>query len=215
MKKIIKMIALGTLLTASGVYAGSVSQCASCHGSHFEKIAMGTSKVVKDMSLQEIVDSLKGYRDGTYGRALKGIMVQQTKHLDDAYIESIAKLIKAEKGVQSESSSTFASDAVTSEKATHMNLNKGASDIKRIKDEDLGTKKSIAEKNLGLRKTDLYNEDKAKGDKTDYNRPAPGTSTRFERAYKDAPPMIPHSVEGLLPITRNNHQCLGCHMPDT
>ncbi|RUM72282.1 MAG: nitrate reductase cytochrome c-type subunit; periplasmic nitrate reductase electron transfer subunit, partial [Sulfurovum sp.] len=34
------------------------------------------------------------------------------------------------------------------------------------------------------------------------------------RAYVNAPPMIPHSVEGLLPITKNNNQCLGCHMPD-
>jgi len=26
--------------------------------------------------------------------------------------------------------------------------------------------------------------------------------------------MIPHSVEGLLPITKNNNACLGCHMPN-
>ena len=26
--------------------------------------------------------------------------------------------------------------------------------------------------------------------------------------------MIPHSVEGLLPITKMNNQCLGCHMPE-
>jgi len=26
--------------------------------------------------------------------------------------------------------------------------------------------------------------------------------------------MIPHSVDGLLPITQNNNQCIGCHMPD-
>ena len=45
--------------------------------------------------------------------------------------------------------------------------------------------------------------------KADYDRPAPGASTKFERAYKDAPPMIPHSVEGLIPITKMNNQCLG------
>ncbi|NKQ40845.1 MAG: hypothetical protein HF962_04665 [Sulfurovum sp.] len=26
--------------------------------------------------------------------------------------------------------------------------------------------------------------------------------------------MIPHDVEGLLPITKENNSCLGCHMPE-
>ena len=49
--------------------------------------------------------------------------------------------------------------------------------------------------------------------KVEYSKAAPGTSQRFERAYENAPPMIPHSVEGLLPITIKNNACLGCHMP--
>jgi len=174
---------------------------------------MGTSKIVKDMSEQEIIKSMKAYRDGTGGGALKGIMRQQAKNLDDKYIASIAKIIVSGQGVKSDASSSFAQAAATA-KATHVNINEGASDAKRIAQEDLGTKKAIDEKDFGLRKTDLYDEKDAKGDVTDYSRPAPGTSTKFERAFKDAPPMIPHSVEGLLPITRDNHQCLGCHMPD-
>jgi cytochrome c-type protein NapB len=72
-----------------------------------------------------------------------------------------------------------------------------------------------SEKELGLRKTDLYSEGTDTiGAKTDYSRPAPGASKKFERAYLDAPPMIPHSVEGLLPITQSNNACLGCHMPE-
>ncbi len=47
-----------------------------------------------------------------------------------------------------------------------------------------------------------------------YSKDAPGTSKRIERAYMNAPPMIPHSVDGLLPITRENNQCLSCHMPE-
>lgn len=214
MKKIIKTMALGTLLVTSATYAASVAQCASCHGQHFEKIAMGTSKVVRNMAEHEIVKSLKAYRDGEGGGALKGIMRQQVKDLDDKYIESIAKIIVADKGVPSEEASGFAKAAAAAAAATHVNINEASSDAKRIADEDLGTKKAIAEKDLGLRKTDLYDEKDAKGDTTDYSRPAPGASKKFERAFKDAPPMIPHSVEGLLPITRNNHQCLGCHMPD-
>jgi len=71
-----------------------------------------------------------------------------------------------------------------------------------------------SEKELGLRKTDLYTEGtETTGAKTDYSRPAPGTSKKFERAYVNAPPMIPHSVDGLLPITQANNACLGCHLP--
>ncbi|MBL0721566.1 MAG: nitrate reductase cytochrome c-type subunit [Sulfurovum sp.] len=88
-------------------------------------------------------------------------------------------------------------------------------DTKRLEKEDLGNKKEVSELTLGLRQTDLYSEkDETTGAKTDYSRPAPGSSTKFERAYVNAPPMIPHSVEGLLPIKQNNNQCLGCHMPD-
>jgi len=72
----------------------------------------------------------------------------------------------------------------------------------------------VSEEELGLRKVDLYSEDKATPAKTDYKRAAAGSSQRFERAYVNAPPMIPHDVEGLLPITKANNACLGCHMPD-
>jgi cytochrome c-type protein NapB len=105
------------------------------------------------------------------------------------------------------SSALFAAELV--------DIDKSASDAKRIAKEDLGNKKEISEEALGLRKTNLYSEDaQTEGVKTDYSRPAPGSSKRFERAYLNAPPMIPHSVDGLLPITQNNNQCLGCHMPD-
>jgi cytochrome c-type protein NapB len=77
-----------------------------------------------------------------------------------------------------------------------------------------GAGNTISEESLGLRKTDLYSEDKVAPSETKYTTAAPGTSKRFERAYENAPPMIPHSVDGLLPITKNNNACLGCHMPD-
>ena len=95
-----------------------------------------------------------------------------------------------------------------------VDINAKVTDAARIAKEDLGTKKEVTEEALGLRKTDLYAEaDDTAGEKTDYSRPAPGTSTKFERAFENAPPMIPHSVDGLLPITKGNNQCIGCHMP--
>ena len=72
----------------------------------------------------------------------------------------------------------------------------------------------MSEESLGLRKTNLYAEDKTEGVKTDYSRGAPGSGVKFERAFVNAPPMIPHDVEGLLPITKENNQCIGCHMPE-
>ena len=215
MKKIVKIVALGALLATSSAYAASIAVCAGCHGQNFEQAALGKSKIVKDMSLKDIVEALKGYKEGTYGDTMKELMVKQVAGLKDSELEAMSLLIKIDSGTQTEKATTFAAAAaVAASGGIYVDLNEGASDQMRIKSEDLDSKKSISEASLGLRKTDLYSEDKTQGDKADYNRPAPGTSTNFERAYKDAPPMIPHSVEGLLPITKMNNQCLGCHLPE-
>ena len=107
------------------------------------------------------------------------------------------------------------SSLYAAEAAKVVDNNANVSDATRISKEDLASKKVITEESFGLRKTDLYAE---KGDtegvQADFSRPAPGASTKFERAYVNAPPMVPHSVEGLLPITQSNNQCLGCHMPE-
>ncbi len=73
----------------------------------------------------------------------------------------------------------------------------------------------VTEESLGLRKTDLYSEKSdTVGDKVMYGTSAAGASKKIARAFQDAPPMIPHSVEGLLPITISNNACTGCHMPE-
>lgn len=73
--------------------------------------------------------------------------------------------------------------------------------------------KAISQEELSLRKADVAKEDVAPVE-AKYNAPAPGKAKRFERSYENAPPLIPHSVEGLLPITMKNNACLGCHMPN-
>lgn len=75
------------------------------------------------------------------------------------------------------------------------------------------TTQTVSEESLGLRKTDLYTEDKTTGDMTKYGTEPAGSSTKIARAYENAPPMIPHDVEGMLPITINNNQCTTCHDP--
>jgi len=73
---------------------------------------------------------------------------------------------------------------------------------------------SVTEESLGLRKVDLYSEDTTKPEATQYIKAAAGSSKRFDRAFENAPPMIPHDVEGMLPIKIGNNACTGCHMPD-
>jgi len=215
MKKIIKTVALGALLASSSAYAVSIAACAGCHGQHFEKSALGQSKIVKDMSLKDIMKALKGYKEGTYGGAMKKVMTDQLKNMKTSDIEAMSLLMKIGHGTQTEKATDFAAAAAVAKAGGSLiDLNADASDKMRIEQEDLGNRNTVSERALGLRKTDLYSEESATGVKTDYSRPAPGTSTKFERAYKDAPPMIPHSVEGLIPITKANNQCLGCHLPE-
>ncbi len=78
-----------------------------------------------------------------------------------------------------------------------------------------GVGKTVSEESLGLRKTDLYSEkSETEGDAARYNKAAAGTSQKIKRAFQDAPPMVPHDVEGMLPITIKDNQCKGCHMPE-
>jgi len=74
--------------------------------------------------------------------------------------------------------------------------------------------KVVSEESLGLRKVEIYTEDTAVPNGTNYHTEAPGTSKKFDRAYENAPPMIPHDVTDFLPIEKNNNACLGCHMPE-
>lgn len=72
----------------------------------------------------------------------------------------------------------------------------------------------FTEEELGLRKTDIYTEQSTMAVKTQYRADAPGTSQRIDRAFDNAPPMIPHDTEGMLPITKDNNMCTSCHMPE-
>ena len=74
--------------------------------------------------------------------------------------------------------------------------------------------KTVSEESLGLRKTDLYSEaSDTVGDATKYSTSYAGSGHKIARAFQDAPPMIPHDVEGMLPITISNNQCISCHDP--
>ncbi len=73
---------------------------------------------------------------------------------------------------------------------------------------------TITEESLGLRKTDLYSEASTSASKTEYRTGSAGSSAKIARAFQDAPPMIPHDTDGMLPIKIGDNQCTGCHMPE-
>ncbi|MEO1953580.1 MAG: cytochrome C [Campylobacterales bacterium] len=92
MKKITTaIVALGaTTALMAGVNAGA---CKGCHGADFSKHALGKSKIVKDLTHDEIAHALKGYKAGTYGGPMKGLMKGQVAKYSDADLEAFSKTI--------------------------------------------------------------------------------------------------------------------------
>jgi len=76
------------------------------------------------------------------------------------------------------------------------------------------TNSSVSDDSLSLRKSNVQTESGIKLSKVTYTKAAPGEAKVIDRSFDNAPPLIPHSVEGLLPITKNNNSCLSCHMPE-
>jgi len=93
MKKIvIASIATLALATAS-MAAVNAKSCTGCHGADWSKKALGKSKDVSQMTHAEIAASLKGYKAGTYGGPMKGLMKGQVAKYSDADLEAFAQTI--------------------------------------------------------------------------------------------------------------------------
>ena len=93
MKKIvIASIATLALATAS-IAAVNAKGCTSCHGADWSKKALGKSKDVSSMTHAEIATSLKGYKDGSYGGPMKGLMKGQVAKYSNADLEAFAQTI--------------------------------------------------------------------------------------------------------------------------
>ena len=92
MKLIVSLVVTSTL--GLSLMADAYQTCVVCHGKDGERAALGgKSLVIKDMTKADLAASLKGYQDGTYGRAMKGMMVEHTKNLTPAQIDEIANKI--------------------------------------------------------------------------------------------------------------------------
>lgn len=67
--------------------------CISCHGAKAEKEALGKSHVIAGWEAQKTVDALNGYKNKTYGGAMKTIMYGQAGKLTLEQINQLAAYI--------------------------------------------------------------------------------------------------------------------------
>ncbi len=92
-----KKIVIATIATLALVTAASAAvngkACAACHGADWSKHAMGKSKVVSEMSHADIAAALKGYKAGTYGGPMKGVMKGQVGRYSEADLEAFSQTI--------------------------------------------------------------------------------------------------------------------------
>lgn len=90
-EKVEEAIAPAPVAIVSG--ADLFKACASCHGLNAEKAALGKSQIIKGWEASKIAAALYGYKDGTYGAAMKGIMKGQASKLSDADIQALSEHI--------------------------------------------------------------------------------------------------------------------------
>ena len=95
--KTIKILTGLLLLGATSLFAadgaGIYKSCAACHGANAGKAALGKSQIIKGWDASKIEASLKGYKDGSYGGAMKGVMKGQVARLSNDDIKAVAKHI--------------------------------------------------------------------------------------------------------------------------
>jgi len=93
MKKII-IASIATLaLTTAATAAVNGKACTSCHGADWSKKALNKSKVVSEMTHADIAAALIGYKDGSYGGPMKGLMKGQVAKYSNADLEAFAQTI--------------------------------------------------------------------------------------------------------------------------
>jgi len=80
-------------LLTSTLFANGFSVCASCHGFNGNEKALSKSKIIRGWSKERIEFALNGYKNGSYGGEMKGIMKGQVMRLSQKDIKSLALLI--------------------------------------------------------------------------------------------------------------------------
>ncbi|MFV0480502.1 MAG: nitrate reductase cytochrome c-type subunit [Campylobacteraceae bacterium] len=74
--------------------------------------------------------------------------------------------------------------------------------------------KSYTSEDIGIRKTSLFDESGVALQNFEYISTPAGESKNIARSFENAPPLIPHDVEGQMEITRDLNMCTTCHLPE-
>ncbi|NOY50723.1 MAG: nitrate reductase cytochrome c-type subunit; periplasmic nitrate reductase electron transfer subunit [Chlorobi bacterium] len=72
----------------------------------------------------------------------------------------------------------------------------------------------IPDEEIDLSSDALLTDDSPLGEMPEYSQIRGGASDVIDRSFENSPPLIPHKVNGILPITAEDNKCLRCHMPD-
>ena len=88
----------GDAVASAGGGAGAdgkavFSACAGCHGADGKTKALSVSPIIAGQSKDDLVMKIKGYKDGSYGGAMKSTMAPMVANLTDDQIAAVAEYI--------------------------------------------------------------------------------------------------------------------------
>jgi len=92
----LKIFAACVVLSASTLFASGADlykRCVGCHGINGEKQALGKSEVITAWDKEKTFAALKGYKDGSYGGPMKGVMKGQVIRLSDEELKALSEHI--------------------------------------------------------------------------------------------------------------------------
>lgn len=69
------------------------SACAGCHGADGKLEALSVSPVIAGQSKDDLMMKIKGYKDGSFGGAMKATMAPMVANLNDDQIAAVAEYI--------------------------------------------------------------------------------------------------------------------------
>jgi cytochrome c553 len=94
MKKVLlALLVAGATSAMAADGAALFKKCVSCHGATAEKAALGKSQIIAGWDAAKTEAALKGYKDGSYGGPMKGLMKGQVAAYSDADIAAVAAYI--------------------------------------------------------------------------------------------------------------------------
>ncbi len=93
MKKIAITLLISSIALMAVDGAALYKKCQSCHGVNGERKALNKSKVITGWDAAKTEAALKGYKAGTYGGPMKGLMKGQIASYNDAKIAAISAYI--------------------------------------------------------------------------------------------------------------------------